>query len=125
MRMTATPVMETRRQSFPAGSVRVPTDQPLGVMAMILLEPASPDSLFRWGFFNEVLARIEYYESYVLEPVAEAMLARDPELAKEFRAKLEDDKEFRGDAAKRLDWFYAKTRFQDDRWLLYPVGREK
>ncbi|MCM2315379.1 MAG: M14 family metallopeptidase [Thermoanaerobaculia bacterium] len=125
MRMTATPVMETRRETFPAGSVRVPTDQPLGVMAMILLEPASPDSLFRWGLFNEVLARIEYYESYVLEPVAEAMLAGDSELAKEFRAKLEDDKEFRGDAAKRLDWFYAKTRFQDDRWLLYPVGRER
>ncbi|MGK2858418.1 MAG: M14 family metallopeptidase [Thermoanaerobaculia bacterium] len=125
MRMTATPVMETRRETFPAGSVRVPADQPLGVMAMILLEPASPDSLFRWGLFNEVLARIEYYESYVLEPVAEAMLSRDPELAKEFRAKLESDTEFRGSPAKRLDWFYARTRFQDDRWLLYPVGRER
>ena len=125
MRMTATPVIETRRETFPAGSVRVPTDQPLGEIAMILLEPASPDSLFRWGFFNEVLARIEYYEGYVLEPVAEAMLARDPELARQFRAKLEDDAEFRGSSTKRLDWFYAKSRFMDERWLLYPVGRER
>jgi murein tripeptide amidase MpaA len=125
VRMTATVAPEPRRQSFPAGSVRVPTDQPLGVMTMLLLEPESPDSLFRWGFFNEVLARIEYYEGYVLEPIAEAMLQRDPALAKEFRTNLESDKEFRADPAKRLDWFYAKTRFADQRWLLYPVGVER
>lgn len=125
VRMTATPVMETRRELFPAGSVRVSTDQPLGEIAMILLEPASSDSLFRWGFFNEVLARIEYFEGYVLEPVAEAMLARDPELARQFRAKLESDATFRGDSTKRLEWFYSKSGFDDDRWLLYPVGRER
>jgi murein tripeptide amidase MpaA len=125
IRMTASPVVEKRHQSFPAGSVRVPTDQPLGEMAMLLLEPASPDSLFRWGFFNEVLSRIEYYEGYVLEPVAEQMLARDPALAKEFREKLENDKEFKADSSARLDWFYTKTRYADQRWLLYPVGVER
>jgi len=125
VRMTAVPVAEKHRQTLPAGSVRVSTDQPLGEMAMLLLEPASPDSLFRWGFFNEVLSRIEYYEGYVLEPVAEQMLARDPALAKEFREKLENDKEFKADASKRLDWFYMKTRYADPRWLLYPVGVER
>ncbi|MBI2214861.1 MAG: M14 family metallopeptidase [Acidobacteria bacterium] len=125
VRMTATVIPEKGHQTFPAGSIRVPTDQPLGLMAMILLEPDSPDSLFRWGFFNEVLSRIEYYEGYVLEPIAEAMLARDPSLAKEFRDKLEGDKEFRGDATKRLDWFYERTRFADQRWRLYPVGVER
>ncbi|MFA6957139.1 MAG: M14 family metallopeptidase [Thermoanaerobaculia bacterium] len=125
IRMTATPVAERRVQRFAAGSVRVSTDQPLGEMVMLLLEPASPDSLFRWGFFNEVLSRIEYYEGYVLEPVAEQMLARDPALAKEFREKLENDKEFKADSSKRLDWFYTKTRYSDPRWLLYPVGVER
>lgn len=125
VRMTATPVAEKHRETFPAGSVRVPANQPLGELAMILLEPASPDSLFRWGFFNEVLSRIEYYEGYVLEPIAEQMLARDPELARQFRDKLENDKEFRGDSKERLDWFYSKTNFPDRRWRLYPVGIER
>jgi hypothetical protein len=34
---------------YPKGSVYITTDQPLGDLAMVLLEPLSKDS-FRWGF---------------------------------------------------------------------------
>jgi hypothetical protein len=91
---------------------------------MILLEPASPDSFFQWGFFLEVLQRAEYAEAYVLEPMAERMLAEDPELRAEFERKLEEDPEFAGDPRERLQWFYRRTPFFDERWRLYPVGRE-
>ena len=37
---------ELRTETFPAGSVRVQTDQPLGQLAMALLEPECDDSLF-------------------------------------------------------------------------------
>lgn len=124
VRASATPVAERRREVFPPGSVRVPTDQPLGDLAMLLLEPASPDSFFQWGFFHEVLSRTEYVEGYVMEPMAKRMLAEDPELREAFNEKLATDREFRTDPRARLHWFYEKTPYWDERWRLYPVARE-
>lgn len=115
---------ETRKERFPAGSWRVPMDQPLGTLAGILLEPMSADSLLQWGFFHSILQRTEYAEAYVLEPLAEKMLAADPRLAAEFQKKLATDDSFRASSDERLRWFYRRTPFWDDRWLLYPVGRE-
>jgi len=114
-----------RRQKYAPGSVRVPTDQALGDLAMVLLEPASPDSFFHWGFFLEILQRTEYAEDYVMEPIAEKMLASNPQLAEEFKHKLLEDNAFRSDPKERLDWFYTKTPYFDDQWQLYPVGREE
>lgn len=125
VRVTATAVPEKRRERFPASSVRVATDHPLGTLAVLLLEPDSPDSLFQWGFFHSVLTTTEYVESYIMEPTAERMLAEDPKLAEEFRAKLQSDEAFRADARARLQWFYERTPFFDERSMLYPVGREE
>ena len=125
VQMTGRPVALTRTERFPAGSVRVPTKQPLGELAVVLLEPSSPDSFFQWGFFNEVLQPTEYIEDYILEPMAEKMLAQDPKLAAEFREKLETDTAFRGSPTERLRWFYLRTPFSDERWKIYPVAREE
>ena len=124
IRLQTKPVAEERKERFAPGSVRVPTDQPLGDLAVILLEPASPDSFLQWGFFDEVLQETEYIEAYVIEPMAERMMAADPKLAAEFREKLAKDEAFRGSTKARLRWFYEKTPFVDERWKLYPVGRE-
>jgi hypothetical protein len=123
--MKGNPVAEQRTERFAAGAIRVSTDQPLGDLAAILLEPSSPDSYFQWGAFAEVLQQTEYIEGYVMEPMAERMLAEDPKLAEEFRTKLEQDDAFRGSAKERLRWFYMKTPFVDERWKLYPVAREE
>ena len=63
-------------------------------LAVLLLEPRSGDSLFEWGFFLPILQRTEYVESYVMEPMAEAMLAADPKLAEAFAKKLAEDEGF-------------------------------
>ncbi|MDX1502808.1 MAG: M14 family metallopeptidase [Thermoanaerobaculia bacterium] len=123
-RVTATPVLEERTVTLPPGSVRVPVDQPLGSLAMLLLEPASGDSFFQWGFFLEALQRTEYVEGYVMEPTARRMLEEDPELARKFREALLDPG-FAADPRARLDWFYRRTPWYDDRHLLYPVVRER
>jgi hypothetical protein len=123
--VTAATTVERRRERFPAGTVRVSTDQPLGDLAVVLLEPASPDSFFWWGFFHEVLSRTEYAEGYLMEALAERMLAEDPALAAEFAARLKGDPAFRGDPRARLDWFYQRTPYYDDRYLLYPVAWER
>ncbi|HKB58196.1 MAG TPA: M14 family metallopeptidase [Lacunisphaera sp.] len=116
---------EPHSEFFPAGSVRVSTDQPLGELAVIMLEPQSKDSLFAWGFFNEILQRTEYIEGYVVAPLAEKMLADDPQLKVEFAAKLVADPKFAADPTARLQWFYERSKFYDERYLLYPVGIER
>lgn len=116
---------ETRRETMPPGSVRVPADQPLGLLAAMLLEAESPDGLLAWNYFPAILQRTEYIEGYAIAPLAEQMLARDPALRAEFEKKLKSDKAFAADPTARLGWFYARTPYFDDRYLLYPIGRER
>jgi hypothetical protein len=35
------------------------------------------------------------------------------------------DPEFAKSPERRLRWFYQRTPFADDRWLLYPIAREE
>ena len=123
--VTVTSVTPERRDwTFQPGSVRVPTDQTLGDVVVLLLEPQSSESLFAWGLFPEVLSRVEYIEGYAIAPLAERMLAADPALRAEFEAKLAADPEFAANGDARLQWFYERTPFHDDRYRLYPVARE-
>lgn len=115
---------ERHDETFPAGSVRISTDQPLGEFVMLLLEPETMESLFGWGFFNEVVQRTEYIEGYAIAPMAERMLAADPAMKAAFEAKLAADPAFAADPEARLQWFYERTPYSDARYLLYPVGRE-
>lgn len=122
---TVTDVTPIRRDwTYAPGSVRIPTDQPLGDIAVLLLEPQSSESFFAWGMFPEILSRVEYIEGYAIAPMAEAMMAADPALKAEFEAKVASDPDFAADAEARLGWFYQRTPFYDDRYRLYPVGRE-
>jgi hypothetical protein len=113
-----------RDVTYAAGSVRIPTDQPLGELASVLLEARSGDSLLAWGFFPEILQRTEYIDGYVIAPLADRMLRSSPELAREFNAKLAADPAFAKDGDARLAWFYARTPFYDQGYAIYPVGRE-
>jgi murein tripeptide amidase MpaA len=115
---------ETRDWVFPKGSVRVPTDQPLGDLIVLLLEPQSSESFFAWGMVPEVLSRVEYIEPYAISPLAETMLAADPKLKAEFEAKVAAEPKFAADPDARLAWFYRRTPFYDDHHLLYPIARE-
>jgi hypothetical protein len=117
--------VEKRELNLASGSFRVSTAQPLGDLAMLLLEPESPDSYFQWGFLLEILNRTEYFEAYVMEPMAKRMLAENPELAAAFDRKLLGDSEFAGSPRRRLEWFYEKTPFYDQEYRLYPVARAR
>ncbi|MFC1548174.1 M14 family metallopeptidase [Candidatus Neomarinimicrobiota bacterium] len=125
LRVSATSTLEQHSVIYPPGSVRVPTDQPLGDLAVALLEPKSEDSFFQWGFFPEVLQRSEYVEEYVMEPLAARMLEQDPFLRDAFAARLREDPDFAADPQKRLRWFYERTPYFDEQWRLYPVGIEQ
>ena len=115
---------EKRQEPFPPGSVRISTDQPLGALAAMLLEPEGEDSFFAGGFFPEILQRVEYMEPYAIAPMADDMLAKDPKLKAEFEAKLKSDASFAASPLRRLEFFYERSPFYDQRYLLYPIGRE-
>lgn len=115
---------EAHKTTFPPGSVRVSTDQSLGALAAYLLEPESEDSFLSWGFFSEILQRVEYMEPYAIAPMAERMLAADPQLKTQFEKRLKEDEAFAASPLRRLQFFYERSPFFDDRYLLYPVGRE-
>ncbi|KZE15874.1 M14 family metallopeptidase [Sphingomonas hankookensis] len=122
--LEATIVHERRRETMPVGSVRVPADQPLGLLAAFLLEPESEDGVLAWNLAPGMLQRTEYIEGYAIAPLADRMLANAPKLKAEFDAKVAADPAFAADPTARLQWFYARTPYYDERFLLYPIGRE-
>lgn len=109
------------RKSFPKGSLVIPVSQPAGAVVIHLLEPAGPDSFFYWGFFNSIFERKEYAETYMLEKLAEKMLAENPGLKEELDEKLKEES-FAKDPRKRLDFFYERSGFKEVTGI-YPVGR--
>ncbi|MGA9574045.1 MAG: M14 family metallopeptidase [Lysobacterales bacterium] len=117
------PVKEVIETTFPAGSYRISTDQPLGELLVLLLEPQSADSFLQWGFFLEIFTRTEYAEAYVMEPLAEKMLEADPALKARFEQKLATNEVFAASGYLRLMWFYEQTPFYDAKYLRYPVAR--
>ena len=110
-------------REFPAGSIVVPLGQPLGKLALNLLEPQAPDSFVKWGFFNAIFEEKEYAENYVLEALAREMLAADPDLKREFEDALENDPDLAASPSERLRFFYKRSPYWDPQMSLYPVGR--
>lgn len=116
-----TPVTETR--TYPAGSVIVPMAQEAANVAIHLLEPNGPDSFVYWGFFDSVFEQKEYGEGYVVEKIAREMLAKDPNLQKEFDERLKDPA-FAKSPRARLQFFYERSPYYLNQKVgVYPVGR--
>jgi hypothetical protein len=114
---------ERQVRTFRAGDHWVPLDQRGGLLAVSLLEAQAPDGFLAWGFFSTIFQRKEYGETYVVEPMARAMMARDPKLAAEFRAKVESDTAFAKNAYARSDWFFRRSPWNDPEQDLHPVAR--
>ncbi len=113
-----------RTTTLQPGSARVKTNQPLGELAVILMEPESVDSFFQWGYFNTIFTQTEYMESYIMEPLIAKMLVEDSDLKSRFEQKKTADPEFAKSPRAIYQWFYAQTPYFDQNWKLIPVGRE-
>ena len=89
---------------MPAGSWWVPLKQRRARLILAMLEPQAPDSLARWGLMNSV------FETgfgggggvgeYLSEPIARRMMADNPDLRKQFEAKLAADPQFAADRTR-------------------------
>ncbi len=110
-------------RTYPRNSVLINLDQPNARIAVHLLEPAAPDSLAAWGFFNTIFEQKEYGEDYVVEKLAREMLARDENLRREFENRVRSDPRFAASARERLRFFFERSPYHDAELNLYPVGR--
>jgi murein tripeptide amidase MpaA len=111
------------KMSFAAGSVVVPMDQRAARVAMQWLEPLGPDSALQWGLFDSIFEQKEYGEDYVLERLARKMLEKDAKLKAEFEQRVAADPKFAASPRARLNWFYERSAWWDERIGLYPVGK--
>lgn len=109
-------------REMPPGSVIAPVDQINGRLLIEMLEPTAPDSFVKWGLFNAIFEQKEYGEDYAIEPVAARMLAEDPKLKAEFEGRLGDPK-FAASRGDRLNFFYQRSPWWDDRLNVYPILR--
>jgi len=109
-------------RNYPAGSAVVDMRQPTAKVIAHVLEPHAPDSYVSWGFFDAIMARVEYFESYVMEKMAREMLAADPALHSELAQKKATDTEFTDNPRAILDWFYRRTPYFNENHQVYPVG---
>ena len=113
----------TKDITFPKGSAVVKTSQNGVRLLMTLLEPEMQGSLFEWGFFNRVLQRVEYFEVYKMEPMAQEMLDSDPFLREQFEAwKASFPKDKQPSQYAILNWFYEHSPYCDKNYLVYPIG---
>lgn len=118
------PVLEHKELLLPVGSAWVTTDQPLGELAVLLLEPDCPESFLQWGFFHSIFQKTEYVEAYFMEPLAAKMLADSPALREQFYRKKKEDPNFSKNPDAILEWFYEQSPYYDKTYQLYPVGKE-
>jgi hypothetical protein len=119
----ASVALERQKRTYRPGDAWVPLDQRGALVAVHLCEAQSPDGLLAWNAFDTILERKEYGEDYVVEPLALQMLAKDPRLAAEFRAKLAADPAFAADPHARADFFYRRTPWADPEQNLLPIAR--
>ena len=103
--------------------VYVPAAQQFRKILLHLLEPQAPDALLRWGFFNTIFEEKEYFEQYIMEPMAQRMMDKNPQLKAEFLTKLRTDSTFAADSHQRLQFFYKRSPYWDPNLNRYPVLR--
>ncbi len=113
-----------RKVTLNPGSVRIPVDQPLGELAIILLESQSVDSFFQWGYFMSILSRTEYMETYIMEPMIAKLLENDEELRIAFAEAKTADPELEKSPRRIYSWFYERTQYFDQNWKVIPIGKE-
>ncbi|WP_337873227.1 M14 family metallopeptidase [Ignavibacterium sp.] len=107
--------------NIPAESFIIPTNQRTIRIIAHLLEPKCEDSFVQWGFMNQIFEQKEYFENYVMEKIAEEMIKNDISLKKEFEVKLQTDEAFKNNPYERLNFFYKRSPYWDNKLNIYPV----
>ena len=116
-------IKSDRKMEFEAGAMVIPVHQRALKVLVYLLEPKADNSLASWGFFNSIMERKEYAETYVMEKMAREMIAKNPELLNEFEEWKKENPEQAKSQWMQTMWFFEKTPYWDRKKDIYPIGR--
>ena len=119
--LKATVALAPERRRFPAGTLWIPADQPDFEVAVQLLEPEAPDSLFAWGALSAIFEQKEWLGEPELEAEAARLLAT-PEIRADWERALADPA-FAADASARSRWWSERTRYWDETVGALPIYR--
>lgn len=114
---------ETKKIQFFQGDWLISTNQRARRYLVTVLEPTGDDSFFAWNFFDSVLQQKEWFSDYVFEEKAEEILKNNPEIKKEFDAKMASDNDFKGSHWNQLYWIYKRSDYYEPSAYRYPVYR--
>ncbi|AZQ45025.1 M14 family metallopeptidase [Nonlabens ponticola] len=106
---------------FRESDILIPTNQPGIKYVMETLEPAAPDSFFKWNFFDTILQQKEGFSPYVFEKSARELLADAPELRREFDSLKRTNKAFKNSNYAQLDWLHKRSPNYETAHLRYPI----
>jgi len=116
--------LETSLQAveLQAGDWWLPLDQEKARYAVETLEPQAHDSFFRWGFFNSILEKKEYFSDYVFEDMALQLLKDEPELRARFEQWKAANPQLLSDPKQVLGFIFENcARYAEPQWRRYPV----
>jgi len=116
-------VVQHINQDFEAGAMVVPVSQRALKVLVYLLEPKADNSLVSWGYFNSIMERKEYAETYVMEKMAREMIKENPGLLEDFLKWKNENPQFANNQYAQTNWFYRRTAYWDKKKDVYPVGR--
>ncbi|MFH1279776.1 MAG: M14 family zinc carboxypeptidase [Candidatus Eisenbacteria bacterium] len=111
----------TEIRRFPAGTIWIPANQPAGLVAMVLLEPRSPDGALYQNAFDTVFEEGTVLETWALEENARKML-EDMKVRSEYEEALRDSV-FAADGEAKLLYFFKRTPYADKDLDVAPVWR--
>lgn len=106
------------------GDYVIETNQPGARYLLETLEPLAHDSFFRWGFFDQVLMKKEWYSDYVYEDQAAELLRTEPGLQARFDEWKAQNPAKANDQKAVLDWiFLHSSRWHEPEHNRLPVYR--
>ena len=114
----------TARVRLLTGTVRVPADQPLQLLAAALLEPRSQDSILAMGWYDRAMPPEAALPRHLLAPLADRMMGSDSGLRAEFQKALAENSAFAADPLARLRWWEAQSSYGERTLWTYPVFHE-
>ena len=109
-------------RTYHINDVIVKTNQPLGTLAIALLEPTGEGSFALWGMFSSVLTEHNHFENYAMVPLAEKMLNSSSDLRAEWEQYKLMNPSYANDTDSTLNWFWKRSAFYEEEAYLYPVG---
>lgn len=110
----------TQYQLLKRGTIIVPTSQRRAKLISTILEPQSGSSLLKYGFFNAVFEQVEYFETYVMEPMSRQMLDTSADMRKRFQI-WKNKQTPPPNSYEQLHWFYRQTPYYDSKKNMYPI----